>query len=88
MMSESALSRYAGPIVLTVGAYLALIHLALLFVFMKHSDPAVLLADPIFRFLIWPTPPHSPVWRSPRAPHTTNRPVRRARSVLWPSAPQ
>jgi hypothetical protein len=33
-------SRYAGPIVLTVGAYLAVTHLALQFVFMKHSDPA------------------------------------------------
>jgi hypothetical protein len=33
MMPESALSRYAGPIVLIVGAYLAVIHLALEFVF-------------------------------------------------------
>jgi len=49
MMPESALSRYAGPIVFTVGAYLALIHLALLFVLMRHSDPAVMLADPVFR---------------------------------------
>jgi hypothetical protein len=29
MMPESALSRYAGPIVLIVGGYLAVIHLAL-----------------------------------------------------------
>jgi hypothetical protein len=49
MMSESALSRYAGPIVLVVGAYLAVIHLALEFVFIGFSDLAVMLADPIFR---------------------------------------
>jgi hypothetical protein len=49
MMSESALSRHAGPIVLVVGAYLAVSHLALAFVFMSFSDPAVMLADPIFR---------------------------------------
>ena len=35
MMPESALSRYAGPIVLTVGAYLAVAHLALQFVFVS-----------------------------------------------------
>ena len=51
MMSESALSRHAGPIVLVVGAYLAVAHLALLVVFMSHSDPAAMLADPIFRVL-------------------------------------
>lgn len=49
MMPESALSRYAGPIVLIVGAYLAVIHLALEFVFIRFSDLAVMLADPIFR---------------------------------------
>jgi hypothetical protein len=49
MISESALSRYAGPIVLIVGAYLAVIHLALEFVFIRFSDLAVMLADPIFR---------------------------------------
>ena len=51
MMSESALSRHAGPIVLVVGAYLAVSHLALAFVFMSFSDPAEMLADPIFRGL-------------------------------------
>ena len=51
MMPESALSRYAGPIVLTVGAYLAVTHLALQFVFVSFSDPAVMLADPVFRAL-------------------------------------
>jgi hypothetical protein len=51
MMPESALSRYAGPIVLTVGAYLAVAHLALQFVFVSFSDPAVMLADPVFRSL-------------------------------------
>ena len=51
MMSESALSRHAGPIVLVVGAYLVVSHLALAFVFMSFSDPAVMLADPIFRGL-------------------------------------
>jgi hypothetical protein len=50
MTSESALSRYAGPIVLVVGAYLVVIHLALEFVFISFSDLAVMLADPIFRF--------------------------------------
>jgi hypothetical protein len=49
MMPESALSRYAGPSVLIVGAYLAVIHLALEFVFIRFSDLAVMLADPIFR---------------------------------------
>jgi hypothetical protein len=49
MMSESALSRYAGPIVLIVGAYLAVIHLVLEFVFIRFSDLAVMLADPTFR---------------------------------------
>jgi hypothetical protein len=48
-MPESALSRYAGPIVLIVGAYLAVIHLALEFVFIRFSDLAVMLADPTFR---------------------------------------
>jgi hypothetical protein len=51
MMPESALSRYAGPIVLIVGAYLAVAHLALQFVFVSFSDPAVMLADPVFRAL-------------------------------------
>jgi hypothetical protein len=49
--SQSALSRFAGPIVLAVGAYLAVAHLALFVVFMSHSDPATMLADPIFRVL-------------------------------------
>ena len=49
MMPESALSRYAGPIVLIVGAYLAVIHLALEFVFIRFSDLVVMLADPTFR---------------------------------------
>jgi hypothetical protein len=49
MMSESALSRYAGPIVLVVGAYLAVIHLVLEFVFIRFSDLAVMVADPTFR---------------------------------------
>ena len=49
--SQSALSRYAGPIVLAVGAYLAVAHLALWVVFTSHSDPAAMLADPIFRVL-------------------------------------
>jgi hypothetical protein len=49
MMSESALSRYAGPIVLIVGAYLAVIHLVLEFVFIRFSDLAVMVADPTFR---------------------------------------
>ena len=49
MMSESALSRYAGPIVLIVGAYLAVIHVVLEFVFIRFSDLAVMLADPTFR---------------------------------------
>ena len=49
MMSESALSRHAGPIVLVVGAYLVVIHLTLLFVIMNFSDLAVMVADPIFR---------------------------------------
>ncbi len=51
MMPESALSRYAGPIVLTVGAYVVVTHLALLVVFVSFSDPAVMLADPVFRAL-------------------------------------
>jgi hypothetical protein len=49
MMSESALSRYAGPIVLIVGAYLTVAHLVLEFVFVSFSDLAVMLADPLFR---------------------------------------
>jgi hypothetical protein len=49
MMPESALSRYAGPIVLTVGAYLAVTHLVLQFVFTSYSDPAAMLADPVYR---------------------------------------
>ena len=43
MMPESALSRYAGPIVLTVGAYLAVTHLALairLYEFQRSSRNA------------------------------------------------
>jgi len=51
MISESPLSRHAGPIVLAVGAYLAVAHLVLFVVFMSHSDPAAMLADPIFRVL-------------------------------------
>jgi hypothetical protein len=51
MMSESALSRYAGPIVLIVGAYLTMTHLALEFVFVSFSDLAVMVADPLFRVL-------------------------------------
>jgi hypothetical protein len=49
MMSESALSRYAGPIVLIVGAYLTVTHLVLEFVFVSFSDPAVMVADPLYR---------------------------------------
>lgn len=49
MRSESALSRYAGPIVLIVGAYLTVTHLALEFVFVSFSDPAVMVADPLYR---------------------------------------
>jgi hypothetical protein len=49
MTSESALSRYAGPIVLIVGAYLTVTHLVLEFVFVSFSDLAVMLADPLFR---------------------------------------
>jgi hypothetical protein len=51
MMSESALSRYAGPIVLIVGAYLTVAHLALEFVFVSFNDVAVMMADPLFRVL-------------------------------------
>jgi hypothetical protein len=51
MMFESALSRYAGPIVLIVGAYLTVTHLALEFVFVSFSDPAVMVADPLYRVL-------------------------------------
>jgi hypothetical protein len=51
MMSESALSRYAGPIVLIVGAYLTVAHLALEFVFVSFNDVAVMVADPLFRVL-------------------------------------
>ena len=47
-MLESPLSRHAGLIVLTVGAYMALTHLALLAVF-DVNDPAAMLADPVFR---------------------------------------
>jgi hypothetical protein len=39
MMSESAPSGYAGPIVLIVGAYLAVTHVALEFVFVSFSEP-------------------------------------------------
>jgi hypothetical protein len=49
MMPESALSRYAGPIVLIVGAYLAVIHLALQFVIIRFTDLAEMEADPTFR---------------------------------------
>jgi hypothetical protein len=49
MMSESALSRHAGPIVLVVGAYLVVTHVVLKFVVMNFSDLAVMEADPIFR---------------------------------------
>jgi hypothetical protein len=49
MMSESALSRHAGPIVLIVGAYLVVTHVALKFVVMNFSDLAAMEADPIFR---------------------------------------
>jgi hypothetical protein len=49
MASESALSRHAGLIVLVVGAYLTVSHLALQFVFVSFSDPAAMLADPMFR---------------------------------------
>jgi hypothetical protein len=51
MMSESALSRYAGPIVLIVGAYLTVAHLALEFVFVSFNDMAVMVADPLYRLL-------------------------------------
>jgi hypothetical protein len=51
MMSESALSRYAGPIVLIVGAYLTVAHLALVFVFVSFNDVAVMAADPLYRVL-------------------------------------
>jgi hypothetical protein len=47
-MSESPLSRQAGPIVLTVGAYLALTHLALLAV-VDVPNSAAMLGDPLFR---------------------------------------
>ena len=50
-MSESALSRHAGPIVLTVGAYVAATHLALFFVVMNFDNQAAMLANPIFRVL-------------------------------------
>jgi hypothetical protein len=51
MMSESALSRYAGPIVLIVGAHLTVAHLAPEFVFVSFSDVAVMAADPLYRIL-------------------------------------
>jgi hypothetical protein len=51
MMSESALSRYAGPIVFIVGAYLTVAHLTLEFVFVSFSDMAVMVADPLYRVL-------------------------------------
>lgn len=47
-MVESPLSRHAGLIVLTVGAYMVVTHLALLAVF-DPTDPAAMLADPVFR---------------------------------------
>lgn len=49
MRSESPLSRHAGPIVLVVGAYVAVTHVALQFVVMNFSDQAVMVADPTFR---------------------------------------
>jgi hypothetical protein len=49
MTSESALSRHAGLIVLVVGAYVTVSHLALQFVFVSFGDPAAMLADPMFR---------------------------------------
>jgi hypothetical protein len=49
-MLESPLSRHAGAIVLVVGAYLAVTHLALLAV-VDVSAPAAMLADPVFRVL-------------------------------------
>lgn len=47
-MLESPLSRHAGLIVLTVGAYMAMTHVALLTV-SNLDEPAAMLADPIFR---------------------------------------
>jgi hypothetical protein len=47
-MSASPLSRHAGLIVLTVGAYLTVTHLALLAV-VDGDNPAAMLADPLFR---------------------------------------
>jgi hypothetical protein len=49
MRSESPLSRHAGPIVLVVGAYVAVTHVALQLVVMNFSDHAAMLADPTFR---------------------------------------
>jgi hypothetical protein len=49
-MMESPLARHAGLIVLTVGAYLAVTHLALFGVF-DADNAAAMLADPIFRVL-------------------------------------
>ena len=47
-MLESPLSRHAGLIVLTVGAYMAVTHVALLTV-SNLDAPAAMLADPVFR---------------------------------------
>ena len=47
-MLESPLSRHAGLIVLTVGAYMAVTHVALLTV-SDLDAPAAMLADPVFR---------------------------------------
>ena len=49
MVTESALSRHAGPIVLIIGAYVVVTHVALKFVVMNFSDLAAMEADPVFR---------------------------------------
>ena len=49
MMSESTLSRHAGPIVAYCGCVFDRGHLALVFVFVSFNDAAVMVADPLYR---------------------------------------
>jgi hypothetical protein len=50
IMNGEPLSRHAGPIVLTAGAYIAITHLALLFVY-NPDDLLSTLANPLFRIV-------------------------------------
>jgi hypothetical protein len=54
-MSESPLSRYAGPIAVIAGGLFAVVHVGQ-FLVMDRSDLVAMMTDPVFLVSTPPTP--------------------------------